>query len=1120
MSLPPPIMPDIDLNFDGKVDIDPTELRGIEVPNWELVPMTPNGGTVGTEAAPALPLTAEATPAAPINAKEKVGDDILASYKERFGINPEDLEGIEGFDTLSRGQQKQALENLAQLTIGRIHEEAIDGQAEDIAQQKKNAKFLGKVWISLKDSFTKKYNVIGREKQLAADIQKGGIDTHKAVLAQMVSGMKELGPEIKEGADGALEVQYIETGGLSPEVAKVAEVFNEQATKLSKIPHDWGMETATPAQQQAYKEAQDIYQLQRGVLMKHMSDAGGDAMALKAIAKTESQMEMQRFIQTCPDAAEELKGIKNEKAWKEALKSVGTERGLYFAGGAAARTALGLMGGLVFAPIVAAGIAGMRGWKRSGEALLAQDKAQQRGEVIITPKMQAARDRMAHISDELAHVDNAEVKAALTAELGTLESAALGTTKNMIAAVREEGDNESGYRGSSEKMNALVMKIKAAEEKGEDTSTLQAKLKRRIDYTNLKIAEGKMVFGDNNERLGNQYTLTKAMSTAEVMLAGETVTDEHGDKAERRLAKLLDKSEEETNDARFKKKAKDALFAGTIGGVAASAGAEFADAVKWMNGAGGTMSEKMFGNAADLKAYIAGAGTSVMGAAKEFGENLEQTTLGAAQSLHAELTTGASTVSTEYVDGSRGLATEQPYIPYGETLRSATEASPDYPVVQGDNLSKIFAREIPGSTNPDVYRALKGMTPEELTKLGVTSGNIDLIHPGDKINVEMMKEYLAAHPGAAVAEAGTGDVAEAAHTPSTVFENDGTPSSTAIDAHPGHGPGEVGPTVSEANPLIPARKLSELTSDEINHWPESKASPWPVNEHEADDLFGRVGSGDRKLAEHMRAAIGRYPNEEELTGFKSIQNLDVKAGHDMLLEMKKHPQSFADIKQVVRPVLTAHVGTGTAPTSGVKTYMEGGRRVDVVTAEQAGSTVYHEGKETDVVLTPTNPTNTTGGGVSAEQFAKSIEAGRTPIRLSDLTPQERIRFGPAIKALTLENGGKFPDGISADEVVKKELDIEAGKGYSPVQHARHPQVAQATARTDNSSINTAARVLGAVTGNKQLKDIAEVVASATQPKATGVTAGMMQVSQAMTRGTQSPETRAIGGAIGELFKKS
>ena len=55
-----------------------------------------------------------------IETKEVVAEDILVSYQERFGINKEDLKGIEGFEKLSRGQQRQALENLAQLTIGSV----------------------------------------------------------------------------------------------------------------------------------------------------------------------------------------------------------------------------------------------------------------------------------------------------------------------------------------------------------------------------------------------------------------------------------------------------------------------------------------------------------------------------------------------------------------------------------------------------------------------------------------------------------------------------------------------------------------------------------------------------------------------------------------------------------------------------------------------------------------------------------------------------------------------------------------------------------------------------------------------------------------------------------------
>ena len=585
----------------------------------------------------------EATPAP----KKAVEEDILASYKERFGINKEDLEGIEGFEKLSRGQQRQALENLAQLSIGRIHEGAIDGHNQAVSsehqsistainEKKRDAKFFGKIYwalegamdhatVAVRDSFTKKFDTIKREKQLAGNIEKGGIDEHKVVLEQMVKGMKELGPAIKEGEDGQLEVQFVETVGMSPELGKIAEAFNEQGTKFSKIPYEWSLDSATPAQQEAFNNAKETYELQRGVLIGHMAEVGGDIMATKAMAKTESIIEMQRFIQTAPDASEELKNIEDQNAWTAALKSVGTERGLYMAGGAIARTALGAMAGFVAAPAVAAASAGIRGWRKAGETLAAQDKAQREGqEIPQTKAMKDAQERMAKITIDLAHVDDERAKADLVAELRTLNKTARGTTKNMIAAWNEDdiaGDKDATSgdrrRGAAAKIDYLRMQIAsidnllktgpAADEAGnfiKEKEKLTAQLERRMNYTKMKIADRKMIWGGKDERLDNQYALTRSMSAAEVLLATGTATDERGDTSDQRLEKLLGDINTEIKSSERWFRGRQAIQAGALGGVLAGAGAEFADAVRWMNGTAGTLTERAFGNAADVKSGI------------------------------------------------------------------------------------------------------------------------------------------------------------------------------------------------------------------------------------------------------------------------------------------------------------------------------------------------------------------------------------------------------------------------------------------------------------------------------------------------------------------------------------
>ncbi len=848
----------------------------------------------------AIPATAPEEAPLPIvdaelEVKNEVPPDILASYKEKFGINKEDLEGIEGFDKLSRGQQRQVLENLAQLTVGRIREEAVDGHKDDIEAQKKNANFLGKVWIGVKDSFTKKFDIVGREKKLAADIEKGGIEEHKGQLEQMVKGMNELGPAVNENKEtGELEVQFVETLGMSPELAKVAEVFNEQGTAFSKIPYEWSLDSADPKQQKAYQKAKETYELQRGVLMKRMADAGGPEMATKAMAHTESVIEMQRFIQTCPDAGKELESIQDQNAWTAALKSVGTERGAYMALGVVTRTAVGAMAGFVAAPAAAALTGAIRGWKKAGDELRERDANARKG-----------------------IVDESE------------------EAKNMVAAVRaKEGDAEVGYRGSVEKIDALVKKLGGKEDSTKSKEQLVTSLRQRIDYTKQKISEGKMVFGESGERLANQYALMKSLAEAEAAIAGETFADERGQRLEERLARMLNKTENEIVGARSDYKFKQAVKAGLTGAAFAGVGAAAVETLKWMNGAPAPVAEYVADKIGKAKAAV-----------------------GAAVS---EVTEEVTPEYVPYVDGSQALiehapkpeiingldlppdykfpATEPPIngldlppdykfpTPPGEewvetpgglnVLREdliAAEGVPSHVVMPGENLSKIFAEEIPGSTNAEVIRLLKGMSPEQLKEIGVTSGNPDLIHPGDNIDVAKMRELLLAQnstpsdvpsspeyvdgsqalprgPGGGGGDIPPGGV-ETAQPGVLLYENDGTPSSTG--------------TVIEAGPKVPlnmdkAPSLLTMTRAEIEAWSKDAPLPHPMTEAEIVKVFGEKGDGMRTVAEQLKATIGRYPNEDEADMFVELGPNYPKGLAEMTARMKDHPMSYNELNGMVQ----------------------------------------------------------------------------------------------------------------------------------------------------------------------------------------------------------------------------
>lgn len=845
----------------------------------------------------AIPVAAsEAAPLpivdAELEVKNEVPPDILASYKEKFGINKEDLEGIEGFDKLSRGQQRQVLENLAQLTVGRIREDAIDGHKDDIEAQKKNANFLGKVWIGVKDSFTKKFDIVGREKKLAAEIEKGGIEEHKGQLEQMVKGMKELGPEVKENKEtGELEVQFVETLGMSPELAKVAEVFNEQGTAFSKIPYEWSLDSADSKQQEAYQKAKETYELQRGVLMKHMADAGGPEMATKAMAHTESVIEMQRFIQTCPDAGKELESIQDQNAWTAALKSVGTERGAYMALGAVTRTAVGAMAGFVAAPAAAALTGAIRGWKKAGDELRERDANARKG-----------------------IVDESE------------------EAKNMVAAVRtKEGDAEAGYRGSVEKIDALVKKLGGKEDSTKSKEQLVTSLRQRIDYTKQKISEGKMVFGESGERLANQYSLMKSLAEAEAAIAGETFSDERGQRLEERLARMLNKTENEIVGARSDYKFKQAVKAGLTGAAFAGVGAAAVETLKWMNGAPAPVAEYVADKIGKAKAAVGAAVSEATETTPEYVPYVDGSQALIEHAPKPEMINGLD-LPPDYKFPApeppiNGLDLPPDYkfpTPPGEewvqtpgglnVLREdlvAAEGVPSHVVMPGENLSKIFAQEIPDSTNAEVIRVLKGLSPEQLKEIGVTSGNPDLIHPGDNINVAKMRELMLAQSttpsgvptspeyvdGSQALPRGPGGGgvppggAETAQPGAILYENDGTPSSAEAVI-------EAGPKVAVTMDNAPS--LLTMTRDEIEAWSKDAPLPHPMTEAEIVKVFGEKGDGMRAVAEQLKAAIGRYPNEDEADMFVELGPNYPKGLAEMTARMKDHPMSYNELNGMVQ----------------------------------------------------------------------------------------------------------------------------------------------------------------------------------------------------------------------------
>ncbi len=608
---------------------------------------------------------------------EPIAESIASSYQERFGITPESLESIPGFSKLTPPQQKLVMENLMQLTIGRIHEEALDGHQAALEEEKKSATafgsaFLGKVWVGVRESFMKQADIASREKATATALRTGGIAVHRQTLEQLVSGITQYGPEVIE-KDGQLEIQLLETTGLSPELASVVRAFNQEGNAFAKIPYEWSLPNATASDRAVFERAKETDLRERASVLAQMEQEGGKELAVSAMAQTEAMIEMERFMKTSPDAVKELEAIESQGVWTAALKSVATERGLYMAGGAVARAALGAVVGLAAAPAAAMMMGSVRGWHRSVEAITQEERDMRRGKQVDSEEVVRASTRMANIDRELTLNPDSALRDQLMNERAGLEAVVRGTKTNMIESGRTDA-RLAGYRGAVEKIEALVSRI----EDTPDPHTL-SQLRRRVAYIKQKVSEGKMIYGEDKQRIANQYALLRSIAEAEAVLATHDATDAVGDRTESRLLRMLGKREEEIRDARFKKKLTQATKAGLIGATFAYVGAAAADA------SGGSLLNK----------------EEPVGAISDSVDNMPEPPI---------------------LDEPAGI-----------------EIAPAYVVMPGDTLGRILANEL-GITEREAMAVLLKMSPDALREAGVTSGDMNRIVPGDTVQMAPFQE--------------------------------------------------------------------------------------------------------------------------------------------------------------------------------------------------------------------------------------------------------------------------------------------------------------------------------------------------------------------------------------------
>ncbi len=412
--------------------------------------------------------------------QKKISDKVVQRFKEEMNIKKEELESLDGFDKLSEGQQLLTLENLKQLTLGRIEEEA----SNEFKKEMGESKFLERLWKSV----SKHYQLGKLQESKGEDILKGGMEVHQNTLKQLVAGLKEFGPEVEIKEDGSLEIGFLNVEeDLDKSKKDKLKNFNKIANEFARTPEEWKNSTSK-TQRKKFEEVKEKYEQARQVALGIKKGKQGKEGASLEINNAEHQVYINRSLNHNPEVEKALQNIKNKKTWKNASRDIVTEKGAFFGAGFAARSGatalLGSAGASLAAfgaPVGAAGIGGYRGWKRAQEDLAEKDK-------------EAKRGGSGQVDQELYNENYYKYYVEKD----------VGTEKDVV--------DWNYYSEALESFEDILdSELSTKEQKEEALKSLRY----HIEEINSKIDKGGINFGGDDNRFYNQYSLAQRLGQAQ-----------------------------------------------------------------------------------------------------------------------------------------------------------------------------------------------------------------------------------------------------------------------------------------------------------------------------------------------------------------------------------------------------------------------------------------------------------------------------------------------------------------------------------------------------------------------------------------------------------------------------
>ncbi len=529
---------------------------------------------------------------------KEINQEVLG-YFEDLSINEKELNSTEGFNNLSEGQQLLILENLKQISLGRIKKEALSEQKSklktftskkgkfwqlenDASDTYQHLKTLSQnIWINGIKNFANN-KVAKLEKLKVEDMEKGGMEVYGAILEQLIAGMVDNKGIVKEDA---LEIEKIENkkGGYELDVKYLAvlddmnkkekksvEKFNKSASEFSKIPDQWSDKTAKAGERLKYKNAKKRYEKSKNKIINIKAKQSGNQNAMLEMNDIDYRLKMNQSFNSHPDVEEQIQNIKNKTAWKRAMGSMFRERGFQFGAGFMSRTATMALGGAaglsvaLSAPAAVLGLGAHRAVKRGKKSLdegyelsrwTTSKEAKQEGknEADFLSKYAEIKQKI----KELEKKDEDEIKPGYKGEIGDHEDEIKKYKKELKVLDKQEAQKllakkdfvDADYLSDSfeDLISELENENFVASLKLENKKQQKIKDNRRdemlkslmfhIQETQEKLNNKTVNFGGEDEFLPNQYRLVEQLSKAEGLVSThEVFKDIDLDKLEEKYA--------------------------------------------------------------------------------------------------------------------------------------------------------------------------------------------------------------------------------------------------------------------------------------------------------------------------------------------------------------------------------------------------------------------------------------------------------------------------------------------------------------------------------------------------------------------------------------------------------